>query len=280
MFQSVLTKFFQRDPPTEMWPRVASTSTGRAPNVEVVIDSKHRQWHHVKNQVSATQATLPESPLVQLAGITEIWNMICENCTGNSIACLVNCNPFRRPTLNSPAYTLLSGVDFEGFLCPWADPANVLAVYYKGWNPDFHFRVAVNGGFSGLTRDIAASQAVDLHVNPLNAVGIYDVARRNLDGVCPPHTSFCYIAPSALSFHGGRRPYYNGGPARPPTPSDLLTMVGPEFAYTLPNPCVDQLLDPALFPETAHMQEKRKRDKRSFACPGDSDSSDLSDEDV
>jgi hypothetical protein len=177
-----------------------------------------RQWDYVRSRPSCY---LSESPLVALAGHQEIWNAVCEHCSGNGVMCLSNVKPFRCATRGSPAFVFLSGRDLDGFLVPWTDRSNVLAVSYKGWNPEFHFRVMMDDRTSGLYRSTEALCSVDDHMthgSPSNVLSAVSNVQLNFtyDLFRAPRCScdFWLGHSCGRNLRGS-----HGGPARPSSPT-------------------------------------------------------------
>lgn len=292
-----LTKFFQRDPPTNdsCMPRTSAFARSLLDEDCAVclschvrqVPLVHRQWHY--SRTPPLQSPMRVSPLVSLSQYQEIWHSICWLLPGNSLMCLANVSSFRQATRLSPAFVFLSGRDLEGFVIPWADPSNVLASSYKGWNPDFHFSVRMGGGLGSCMHRHAMATQLLWNVDPQRAP--LDLFGRSICGLSELHTlserQRDFNCPNNQSWHSGyecgpgpmrRKGYHFGGPARPPSP--LLSLCPCSFTYVLPNPNEAAVLDrasPVLFPERAHAQERAKCLKRDFAEPEDSSSDEYDD---
>jgi hypothetical protein len=80
------------------------------------------------------------SPLVHLCDRQELWDIICNYLSGDSISLLASDKVLGCATRRSYAYVLLCGRDNDGVLCPWNDNYNVLRQQFTGWT-DRHFRL-------------------------------------------------------------------------------------------------------------------------------------------
>jgi hypothetical protein len=82
------------------------------------------------------------SPLVELVGFTDLWEIVCSFLDGDSLTDLASVRPFRTPTQSSPAFVLLAGLRDDAELVPWNDEANCLSEKYDGshrlnWNREY-----------------------------------------------------------------------------------------------------------------------------------------------
>ena len=166
---------------------------------------------------------------------------------------MVKVKSLRSPTMLSPAYILLSGVDSDGYLVPWCDRTNVLQYNIKGRHPSENMALHLPGVASRSDRHISAIQ-------------VAEVVERNAH------------IPSAPHWKG----YYScGGPARPSSPCVVKPPydAASAYAYVLPNPCQNDWrwsdLAPPVFPPGEHTRESARYIIRStslFASPDESGS--------
>jgi hypothetical protein len=77
--------------------------------------------------------------LASLRNYEDIWEHICCFVTGDALNCLASVRFFKKPTLQTPAFMCLSGLNNDAELVPWADPDNFLSVHYT-WRPLSNYR--------------------------------------------------------------------------------------------------------------------------------------------
>jgi hypothetical protein len=71
------------------------------------------------------------SQLAMLSRHDDIWESICELLSGDALTTLAKVLFFKRATMLTPAFQLLSGINNEAKLVPWEDGDNVLAAAYN-----------------------------------------------------------------------------------------------------------------------------------------------------
>jgi hypothetical protein len=80
-----------------------------------------------------------EGILASLRNYPDIWEQICSFLSGDALSCLASVRFFKEPTLQTPAFMCLSGLNNDADLVPWADPDNFLSAHYI-WRPLSNYR--------------------------------------------------------------------------------------------------------------------------------------------
>ena len=193
-----------------------------------------------------------EMNLSLLSQFLEIWDIICWQTSGNGVTCLSMCSKqLRSSTRQSPAFVFLAGRDIDGFLVPWNDRSNVLkpSALYKGWNPDYHYRLRASAYATCLDRQTSAIIAVDKFVRDVE------------DGV----------------FFDDDEMYV--GCVRPCTPVNTPVNILAQNAKCICRCEGNKPLIPAVFPVEAHAHEAANLARRLSSDPNDTTSSDDVDDD-
>lgn len=67
------------------------------------------------------------SPLAELHHNEDLWEIICNQLSGDALSCLDSVKFFSRATRRTAAFILLAGINNDAEAVPWTDPTNVLS---------------------------------------------------------------------------------------------------------------------------------------------------------
>ena len=79
---------------------------------------------------SASGGIHPTSHLLSCSFCPDLWEIICNHCTGDSISTLAAMSEFADATKATWAWQLLSGLNDDAELVPWNDADNCLSIHY------------------------------------------------------------------------------------------------------------------------------------------------------
>ena len=171
-----------------------------------------------KRTRSGSPVSLTVGILASLRHYDDLWELICSFASGDALCCLARVRFFKDPTLRTPAYMCLCGLNNDAELVPWEDADNFLSANYV-WRPVC------------FARNMCAIIAADIVFNRLR----YPIYTRNfqMGGPARPSSPEPFIHCDPML----------GGPAASAGPSILLPS-GRRFnpqvygapVYALPNP--------------------------------------------
>jgi hypothetical protein len=173
-----------------------------------------------------------------LSEYSDIWDLICWHASGNGVSCLsMISKQLRASTRKTPAYVFLAGRDADGFVVSWNDRSNILkpTAMFKGWIPDYHFRIRAESFAFVKERHSAVYDAVIQCSNhKLYSRGGSDMN----DFEEPPCYAECFGCPSS--------------PISQPRVRAAAALYAVDESFSKFSPRCYSPLIPALFPAEAH----------------------------